>query len=134
MVQIAGHSQGISRRAAMACFDFDPVKRRYHICFRYGGKPFKRSLPLEDDREAVRVCGVIQEAIKIQRLIKLQSPLEQTTIKAIHGHPNCAGSTSTPPGPTSTPWFSRGYDRSKLAPACATVCRAGVPEGKSMTS
>jgi hypothetical protein len=64
MVQIAGHSRGITRGAAMASFDFDPVSRCYHICFRYGGKPFKRSLPLEDDREAVRVCGVIEEAIK----------------------------------------------------------------------
>ena len=58
----------------MASFDFDPVSRRYHIRFRYGGKPFKRSLPLEDDREAMRVCGVIEEAIKDLKRGRLDIP------------------------------------------------------------
>ncbi len=58
----------------MASFDFDSVSRRYHIRFRYGGKPFKRSLPLEGDREAERVCGVIEEAIKDLKRGRLEIP------------------------------------------------------------
>ena len=48
----------------MASFDFDSVSGRYHIRFRYAGKPFKRSLQLEDEGEAQRVCGIVEETLK----------------------------------------------------------------------
>src|SRR4051794_123063 len=48
----------------MAHFDYDPNTRRYHIRFRFEGKPYKRSLPLEGDGEAEQVCGTIEETIK----------------------------------------------------------------------
>src|SRR4051794_39466140 len=58
----------------MASFDFDRTSCNYHIRFRCGGKPFKRSLRLEDDREAERVCGVVDETIKDLKRGRLAIP------------------------------------------------------------
>ena len=57
---LAGHAKDFSRR--------------YHIRFRYGDKPFKRSPLLEDDREAERVFGTIEEAIKDLKRGRLEMP------------------------------------------------------------
>ncbi len=48
----------------MASFDYDAASGNYHIRFRFGGKPFKRALHLEDEKEAALVCGVVEETIK----------------------------------------------------------------------
>ncbi len=48
----------------MASYDLDPKSGRFHIRFRYAGKPFKRSLKLDGEREAGRVCGVVEETLK----------------------------------------------------------------------
>src|SRR5262245_22623419 len=58
----------------MASFDFDPKSGNFHIRFRYGGKPFKRALSLSDDREAERVCGVVEETLKDLRRGRLVMP------------------------------------------------------------
>lgn len=48
----------------MASFDYHAESGCYHIRFRYAGRPFKRSLKLDGDGEAARVCGVIEETLK----------------------------------------------------------------------
>jgi hypothetical protein len=58
----------------MASFDLDRTSGRYHIRFRYGNLPFKRSLQLADDREAERVCGVVEETIKDLKRGRLSMP------------------------------------------------------------
>lgn len=58
----------------MASFDFDPALGNYHIRFRHGGKPFKRSLQVADNREAERVCGVVEETIKDLKRGRLKMP------------------------------------------------------------
>ncbi|AGA27190.1 hypothetical protein Sinac_2903 [Singulisphaera acidiphila DSM 18658] len=44
----------------MASFDLDPTCGHYHIRFRFCGRPYKRSLRLEDEREADRSDGCVQ--------------------------------------------------------------------------
>lgn len=58
----------------MASFDFDRKSGNYHIRFRYGGKPYKRSLQVVDDREADRVCGVVEETLKDLKRGRLDLP------------------------------------------------------------
>jgi integrase len=58
----------------MASFDFDPTSGRYHVRFRYGKTPFKRSLRLEDEREAGRVCAAIEETLKDLKRGRLVMP------------------------------------------------------------
>jgi hypothetical protein len=58
----------------MASFDLDPSSGNHHIRFRYGGKPFKRTLRLEDAREAERVCGVVEETLKDLKRGRLTLP------------------------------------------------------------
>lgn len=58
----------------MASYDFDSKLGRYYIRFRFGGKPFKRSLSLADQREAEIVCGTIEEAIKDIKRGRLDLP------------------------------------------------------------
>jgi integrase len=58
----------------MASFDHDAASGNYHIRFRFGGKPFKRALRLEDEKEAARVCGVVEEAIKDVKRGRLAIP------------------------------------------------------------
>jgi hypothetical protein len=58
----------------MASFEYDRRLGNYHVRFRYGGKPFKRSLRLADDREADRVCGVVEETLKDLQRSRLELP------------------------------------------------------------
>lgn len=58
----------------MASFDHDFRSGNYHIRFRFVGKPYKRSLPLADRREAERVCGVVEETIKDLKRGRLEMP------------------------------------------------------------
>src|SRR4051812_2946361 len=57
----------------MATWRFHEESGNYHIRFRWG-RPFKRSLKLEDDREAVRVCASIEETIKDLKRGRLVMP------------------------------------------------------------
>jgi len=59
----------------MASYAFDEASKNDHIRSRSGGKPFERSLRLADDREAIRVCGVIDEAIKDLQRERLEMPI-----------------------------------------------------------
>ena len=58
----------------MASFDLDRRSGNYHIRFRYAGKPFKRALRLDGDREADRVCGVVEETLKDLKRGRLMMP------------------------------------------------------------
>jgi integrase len=58
----------------MASYEFHDASGRYHLRFRYQGKPFKRALRLENDREAERVCGVIEETLKDLKRGRLAMP------------------------------------------------------------
>jgi hypothetical protein len=60
----------------LASFDLDPASGRHYIRFRYGDRPFKRSLCLEDDREATRVCDVVEETTKDLRRSPIAMPEE----------------------------------------------------------
>ena len=58
----------------MASFDLDQKSGHYHIRFRFAGQPFKRSLQLDGDREASRVCGVVEETMKDLKRGRLVMP------------------------------------------------------------
>ena len=58
----------------MASYDLDPKSGRYHIRFRFAGKPYKRSLPLRDRRAAMTLCGRVEETLKDLRLGRIALP------------------------------------------------------------
>ena len=47
----------------MASFDFDPKASRARFFFRYGGRQFNKTLPVKTDREADRICALIEETV-----------------------------------------------------------------------
>src|SRR5262245_47558536 len=58
----------------MASYDFDAASGRYHIRFRYNGKPFKRSLELKDDEAAKQVCREVQATLTLLNRGRLVIP------------------------------------------------------------
>src|SRR3954453_14205003 len=53
-----------SRSTAMASYDIDPKSGRYHIRFRFEGRPFKRSVKLPDERAARTLCGRVEDTLR----------------------------------------------------------------------
>jgi hypothetical protein len=47
----------------MASRKFDARNQRARLYFRYGGKQFNKSITAKTDREAERVCRLIEETI-----------------------------------------------------------------------
>lgn len=58
----------------MACIEFDKASDRYRIRFRYGGKPFKRSLKTSEEREALSILGRVEETIRLMERGRLDLP------------------------------------------------------------
>ena len=49
----------------MATVELDPASGRYRIRFRYGGRPYKRTLKTADKREAHRICCCVEETLSL---------------------------------------------------------------------
>jgi len=62
--------------AIVASLEFDSSSRRYHIRFRFDGKPYKRSLKTGDDREARARLGRIEETMLLIERGRLELPLD----------------------------------------------------------
>ena len=58
----------------MASIEFDKASDRYRIRFRYGGKPFKRSLKTSEEREARSILGRVEETIRLMERGRLDLP------------------------------------------------------------
>jgi hypothetical protein len=58
----------------MASVEFDEASSRYRIRFRYGGKPFKRSLKTSEEREARSILGRVEETIRLMKRGRLDLP------------------------------------------------------------
>ena len=58
----------------MASIEFDEVSGRYRIRFRYGGKPYKRSLKTTEKREAETVVGRVEETIRLLERGRIDIP------------------------------------------------------------
>jgi integrase len=58
----------------MASIEFDEVSGRYRIRFRYGGKPYKRSLKTTEKREAENVVGRVEETIRLLERGRIDIP------------------------------------------------------------
>ncbi len=58
----------------MACLEFDSASGYYRIRFRYGGRPFKRSLKTHDRIEAEGVLGRVRETIRLLERGRLEMP------------------------------------------------------------
>ena len=59
----------------MASIEFDEASKRYRIRFRYGGKPYKRSLKTTEKREAEAVVGRVEETIRLLERGRIDIPL-----------------------------------------------------------
>ncbi len=53
-----------------------PQDGRGRLYFRYGGKQFNKTIPVESDKEALRVCALIEETIQDLQRGKLATPAE----------------------------------------------------------
>ena len=58
----------------MACIELDEASGRYRIRFRYGGKPFKRSLKTSEEKEARSILGRVEETIRLMERGRLDLP------------------------------------------------------------
>ena len=58
----------------MASLEFDATCSKYRIRFRYGGKPFKRSVKTNDQTEAEGVAARVEETIRLLERGRLEMP------------------------------------------------------------
>ena len=58
----------------MASIEFDEASGRYRVRFRYGGRPYKRSLKTTEKREAEGVVGRVEETIRLLERGRLEIP------------------------------------------------------------
>ena len=58
----------------MASLEFDATCSKYRIRFRYGGKPFKRSIKTKDQTEAEGVAARVEETIRLLERGRLEMP------------------------------------------------------------
>lgn len=58
----------------MAYLEIDSTSGYYLIRFRYGGRPFKRSLKTQDHSEAEGVLGRVRETIRLLERGRLEMP------------------------------------------------------------
>jgi len=58
----------------MASLEFDEISSRYRIRFRFGGKPFKRSIKTHDAGEAEGVVARVEETIRLLERGRLDLP------------------------------------------------------------
>jgi integrase len=84
---------------AVASYDLDPKSGRYHIRFRYAGKPYKRSLSLKDDRAAITLCGKIEETLRDLALGRFSMPIDAEAGAFILS----GGKVTAKPEPVSAP-------------------------------
>jgi hypothetical protein len=59
---------------SMASLEFDATAGKYRIRFRYGGKPFKRSIKTKDKTEAEGVAARVEETIRLLERGRLELP------------------------------------------------------------
>ena len=60
----------------MASLECDKASGRYRVRFRYGGRPFKRSLKTTDRREADAVRVRVEETVRLLERGRLQMPAD----------------------------------------------------------
>ncbi|MEO6811935.1 MAG: hypothetical protein ABI353_22730, partial [Isosphaeraceae bacterium] len=60
----------------MASHHFDPAKDKARIFFRYGGRQFNKTVRVDSDRAAFRLCALIEETIQDLERGKLTMPVE----------------------------------------------------------
>jgi integrase len=58
----------------MASLEFDAASGRYRLRFRYGGKPYKRSIKTKDQTEAEGVAARVAETIRLLERGRLEVP------------------------------------------------------------
>src|SRR5437870_5369143 len=59
----------------MATLEFDEAAHRYRVRFRFGGRPFKRSLKTGIRSEAEAVRGRVEETIRLLERGRLELPV-----------------------------------------------------------
>ena len=60
----------------MASLEFDEASGRYRIRFRYGGRPYKRSIKTVDEAEAAGVVARVEETIRLLERGRLEMPAD----------------------------------------------------------
>jgi hypothetical protein len=61
---------------SMASNRFDPTRDKARILFRYGGRQFNKTVRVEPDRAAFRLCALIEKTIQDLERGKLTKPVE----------------------------------------------------------
>jgi integrase len=67
----------------MASREFNSKTGKARLFFRYGGKQFNRTIAVQSDKEALRVCALIEETIQDLKRGKLVMPAEDEPVSFI---------------------------------------------------
>src|SRR4051794_3829163 len=83
----------------MASYDFDPRKGKARVFFRHGGHQFNKTVKVESDRAAGRLCAVIEETVQDLERGKLTMPPDADPIAFMLS----GGKMTGKPTPPETP-------------------------------